>query len=132
MTTYGNLEKTQYLGVRPETLTTFGAVSPEVAAGMARGIREKTGHTIGVSVTGIAGPDGGSEEKPVGLAYVGIAGPEPGALFVKKVLVNSRYSRPDIKHWFSQYVLSFLLQALRGNLETEYPALAGQTVSPGL
>ena len=132
MTTYGNLEKTQYLGVRAETLKAFGAVSPEVAAEMALGMREKTGHTIGVSVTGIAGPDGGSEEKPVGLAYVGIAGPGPGALYVKKVLVNSRYSRPDIKHWFSQYVLSFVLQNLRGKLETEYPALAGQAVSPGL
>lgn len=133
MTTYGNLEKTQYLGVRPETISAFGAVSPEVAAEMARGIREKTGNDIGVSVTGIAGPDGGSEEKPVGLAYVGIAGPEPDALYVKKVLVNSRYSRPDIKHWFSQYVLSFLLQTLRGKLETEYPQLSAQVLSsPGV
>jgi nicotinamide-nucleotide amidase len=122
MTTYGNVEKSQYLGVKPETLQEKGAVSPEVAAEMALGIQRNTHNDFGLSITGIAGPDGGSEEKPVGLAYMGLATPD-SQVFVKKVMVNKRYSRKDIKYWFSQYALSTLLQALRGTLETDYPAL---------
>ncbi|MCE3235209.1 MAG: competence/damage-inducible protein CinA [Vampirovibrio sp.] len=129
MVTYGNMEKTQYLGVQPETLKAVGAVSPEVAAEMARGIKEKSRNDFGLSVTGIAGPEGGSEDKPAGLAYIGIVGPQPDAIYVKKVMVNSRYSRADIKYWFSQYALSFLLQALRGTLKTDYPELCGPTVA---
>ena len=70
---YANAVKTALLGVDPETLTTVGAVSPETAAQMARGARERLGVDVAVSVTGIAGPDGGSAEKPVGLVYVGCA-----------------------------------------------------------
>lgn len=128
MVTYGNVEKTQYLGVQPETLKAVGAVSPEVAAEMALGIKEKTNNDFGLSITGIAGPEGGSEDKPVGLAYIGIVGPQPDAVYVKKVMVNSRYSRADIKYWFSQYALSFMVQVLRGMLETDYPELCGSTV----
>jgi nicotinamide-nucleotide amidase len=127
MTTYGNVEKTRYLGVKPETLQAVGAVSAEVAAEMALGIQQNTHNDFGLSITGIAGPEGGSDEKPVGLAYVGVAAPD-GGLFVKKVLVNKRYSRKDIKYWFSQYALSLLLQALRGTLETDYPELQTKMV----
>ena len=70
---YANVVKTALLGVDPETLTTVGAVSPETAAQMARGARERLGVDVAVSVTGIAGPDGGSAEKPVGLVWFGLA-----------------------------------------------------------
>lgn len=71
--TYSNEAKIKELGVKVETLDTFGAVSPETAAEMAEGIRAKTGTDMAVSVTGIAGPGGGSADKPVGLVYIGIA-----------------------------------------------------------
>ena len=71
--TYSNEAKIKELGVKAETLETFGAVSPETAAEMAEGIRVKTGTDMAVSVTGIAGPGGGSADKPVGLVYIGIA-----------------------------------------------------------
>ena len=121
--TYSNLEKTRYLDVQPETISIYGAVSPQVAAQMALGVQQKTGQDWGLAITGIAGPEGGSEEKPIGLAYIGITEAQTGKLFVKKVLVNPRYSRADIKYWFTQYALSFLLQALKGILETDAPEL---------
>ncbi|MGD1937031.1 MAG: competence/damage-inducible protein A [Cyanophyceae cyanobacterium] len=73
---YDNRVKVKCLGVSEDTLTKVGAVSAEVAEQMAVGVRESLGTTWGISVTGIAGPGGGSEEKPVGLVYVGIAGPK--------------------------------------------------------
>ncbi|MCP4341752.1 MAG: CinA family nicotinamide mononucleotide deamidase-related protein [Desulfobulbaceae bacterium] len=70
---YSNSLKTIYLGVSPDLLETHGAVSREVAEEMAVGVREKSGADIGLAVTGIAGPDGGSAEKPVGTVYIAIA-----------------------------------------------------------
>lgn len=70
--TYSNDMKISLLGVSPETLQRHGAVSAETAAEMARGIRRAAGADIGISTTGIAGPDGGTAEKPVGLVYVGV------------------------------------------------------------
>lgn len=71
--TYSNEAKTRALGVSSEVLERYGAVSAETAEAMARGIRERAGTDYGISVTGIAGPDGGSEDKPVGLVYLGYA-----------------------------------------------------------
>lgn len=70
--TYANRIKEQLLGVSRETLEQYGAVSRETAAEMACGVRRLSGADIGISTTGIAGPDGGTEEKPVGLVYVGV------------------------------------------------------------
>ena len=70
---YSNELKTAFAGVNANLIEQHGAVSAEVAKAMAEGIRKKTGATIGLSITGIAGPSGGSEEKPVGLVYIGIA-----------------------------------------------------------
>ncbi|MBQ9832350.1 MAG: competence/damage-inducible protein A [Clostridia bacterium] len=71
--TYSNDAKMRRLGVREETLKAYGAVSFETACEMAQGIRTTSGAQIGASVTGIAGPGGGSEEKPVGLVYIAVA-----------------------------------------------------------
>ena len=71
--TYSNRAKMEELGVKSETLDKFGAVSPETACEMASGLAEKTGSDLCISVTGIAGPGGGTAEKPVGLAYIGIS-----------------------------------------------------------
>jgi nicotinamide-nucleotide amidase len=71
--TYSNASKTSLLGVPSEMIAAHGAVSEEVAIAMAEGIRRAAGTSIGISTTGIAGPTGGTPEKPVGLVYVGYA-----------------------------------------------------------
>ena len=70
--TYSNKAKMEELGVKEDTLETFGAVSSQTAAEMAQGLADQTGSDLCISVTGMAGPDGGSLQKPVGTAYVGI------------------------------------------------------------
>jgi nicotinamide-nucleotide amidase len=70
---YANEAKIELLGVRRETLENFGAVSEETAREMAQGIRERLGATLALSVTGIAGPSGGSAAKPVGTVWMGLA-----------------------------------------------------------
>jgi len=69
--TYANEAKVRSLGVDPEILANYGAVSAECAEAMARGIRERSGTDHAISVTGIAGPDGGTAEKPVGTVFIG-------------------------------------------------------------
>lgn len=70
---YSNRSKQADLGVSRESLDSDGAVSESVAREMARGIRDTAGTTWGISTTGIAGPTGGTDEKPVGLVYIGVA-----------------------------------------------------------
>lgn len=71
--TYSNEAKHEELGVPQEILDKHGAVSPETAEAMAQGALKKSHADLAVSITGIAGPDGGSEEKPLGLVYFGYA-----------------------------------------------------------
>lgn len=70
--TYSNEAKIRRLGVKKETLNSFGAVSEETAIEMAKGIASTSGADIGIATTGIAGPGGGTEEKPVGLVYIAV------------------------------------------------------------
>lgn len=70
---YDNSVKVGQLGVNPDTLAQYGAVSHQVAQQMATGVRSRLGTTWGLSITGIAGPDGGTADKPVGLVYIGLA-----------------------------------------------------------
>lgn len=74
--TYSNELKTKLIGVPAELIDNYGAVSKEVAIAMAKGTRDKLEADYALSITGIAGPEGGSEDKPVGTFYVGIATPE--------------------------------------------------------
>lgn len=73
---YANDVKERELGVPPAVVGAHGAVSAQVARAMAEGVRRALACDLGVAVTGIAGPDGGSDEKPVGLTYVAVAGPD--------------------------------------------------------
>lgn len=107
--TYSNEAKTELLGVQPETLATHGAVSEEVAAEMAEGARRVSGADLAVSITGVAGPGGGSEEKPVGRVCFGIA----TAKGVSTFLENHPRSRRDFKHQASQRALDLVRRALR-------------------
>jgi nicotinamide-nucleotide amidase len=70
---YSNRAKTEMLGVPAGLVAARGAVSPEVAQAMAEGVRAQAGTDFGIGITGIAGPDGGTAEKPVGLTYIGLA-----------------------------------------------------------
>jgi nicotinamide-nucleotide amidase len=70
---YADSVKAGFLGVSPAAIDAHGAVSAQVARAMATGVRERTGADLAASVTGIAGPDGGSPGKPIGLTYIGIA-----------------------------------------------------------
>jgi len=107
--TYSNAAKMQILGVPEEIIQQRGAVSEECAKAMAEGVRRISGTTYGIATTGIAGPTGGTEEKPVGLVWIGVATPERVSaqkfLFVKDRQVN--------KERFSQMALNLLLRELK-------------------
>lgn len=94
---YDNQVKISLLDVSPEDLVQEGAVSATVAKQMAVGVRSRLGTTWGISITGIAGPNGGTETKPVGLVYIGLAGPNN---FVQSFehRLNSLQDRTLIRH----------------------------------
>ena len=102
---YSNESKIDQLNVNPDNIKNFGAVSEEVAIEMAQNIKKKFSSSIGVSVTGIAGPDGGSEAKPVGLVYVGYC--DKKLSFVKKFNFSSNREANKIRT--SQAVLKLIL-----------------------
>lgn len=88
---YANRVKEQLLGVDPQVLAAQGAVSEPVALQMAEGARRALGTDVGVGITGIAGPTGGSTEKPVGLVYIGVVTPD-GAEVRRYLWTRSRVS----------------------------------------
>jgi nicotinamide-nucleotide amidase len=71
--TYSNEAKIELLGVQPEWISTYGAVSEPVAQGMAEGIRDRAKVDVGVGITGVAGPTGGTPTKPVGMVCISVA-----------------------------------------------------------
>jgi nicotinamide-nucleotide amidase len=73
VTSYANIVKQNVLGVPAEVIAAHGAVSSECVAAMAEGVRRITGSDFSVATSGIAGPGGGSEEKPVGLVWIGVS-----------------------------------------------------------
>lgn len=109
MVTYSNEIKTRLAGVSPIALKNNGAVSEEVASQMAKGIRTLSKADIGISVTGIAGPGGGTEEKPVGLVYMGIS--TKNTTVTKKL--NFRGNREKIRLSTVNAVMSTLIEYLK-------------------
>lgn len=101
---YSNEMKTAWANVPAEMIATKGAVSSEVATALAEGIRRSVGSTFGVGITGIAGPSGGSEEKPVGTVHLALAG--PGG--VKERLVHLAGDREAIRFYASQIALDMV------------------------
>ena len=91
---YANEVKEKLLGVKSETLASYGAVSEQTAREMALGCAAATGADYAVAVTGIAGPTGGSPEKPVGLVYIGAASKD-GRVYVEKNLFSG--DRSDVR-----------------------------------
>ena len=108
--TYSNEAKMKILGVRKETLENFGAVSEECSYEMARGLHSATGADICVSTTGIAGPTGGTKEKPVGLMYSTIFYNNKFLTF--EILLPSDTPRVDMKQLFAEEVLKKLYDFL--------------------
>jgi len=102
--TYSNESKVELLGVKQKTLDSKGAVSQDVAAEMAEGIRVRSGCDIGVSTTGIAGPTGGTPQKPVGLVYIGLS--DKFETIVKKLQLKGNRTR--IKRQSAQAVLNLI------------------------
>ena len=92
--TYANEAKVKYCGVKPETLAAFGAVSEQTAFEMASGLRERSGADIAVATTGIAGPGGGTKEKPVGLVYVACADRHLSLIHISRQRTKAA-SRPE-------------------------------------
>ena len=108
---YDNRIKEQLLQVNPETLRQHGAVSEPVAAQMALGAKQVLGSDWALSITGIAGPDGGTPTKPVGLVYLGLADPE-GKTEVHEYRFGSLRGREGVRWWSAQTALDRLRRRL--------------------
>ncbi len=108
MISYSNRAKMELLGVPEELLEKYGAVSEEVARAMAEGVREKSKVDIGVATTGIAGPTGGTKDKPVGLVYIGVSTREKTV--VRRCLFHG--SRLGNKESTCKAALELLLEVL--------------------
>jgi PncC family amidohydrolase len=105
---YANEAKRDLLGVDPDVLEAHGAVSAQVARAMAVGARERFGATLAAAVTGIAGPDGGSEAKPVGLTYLAVA--DADGVDVRRIVWPG--DRAANRHDSTAAVLELLLERL--------------------
>ncbi len=105
---YSNGVKEKFLGVRPETLKKHGAVSEAVAREMAAGARKKFGADFAIAVTGIAGPSGGTKDKPVGTVFIALAG-KFGVVVERKLNFFGREK-------FKQLTAQQALEMLRGHL----------------
>ncbi|MEG1991213.1 MAG: nicotinamide-nucleotide amidohydrolase family protein, partial [Christensenella sp.] len=104
--------KQKLLGVKEETLSQFGAVSEETAREMAAGIRALAHSDIGISTTGIAGPGGGTDEKPIGLVYVGIDSDKLKTTLKLNIKYHKEDERTYIRHMTAQNVFKLILKAL--------------------
>jgi len=105
---YSDALKTAIAGVPAKLIAKEGAVSAEVAKSLAQGIRLRTGATLGLGVTGIAGPSGGSEEKPVGLVYIALSDAQKNEVVEK----NFRGDRDRIREYASQQALDLIRRRL--------------------
>jgi nicotinamide-nucleotide amidase len=111
--TYSNESKTVLLGVPSDLIAAHGAVSPEVAAAMAEGARTRLGATIAVSTTGVAGPGGGSPEKPVGLVYLGLS--TAAGTQTRRLDIGAERPRDFIQLFAAKAALNWARVVLLGN-----------------
>jgi nicotinamide-nucleotide amidase len=109
--TYANAAKTDILNVDPKMIENHGAVSEQVARAMAEGARARAGSTFGLATTGVAGPSGGSQEKPVGTVYVGLAS-EDSETIIKKFFYPT--DRETFKQLAAQSALDLLRRKMIG------------------
>jgi nicotinamide-nucleotide amidase len=108
---YSNQAKTDLLGVPADLIATHGAVSPEVARALADGARERFGADIGIGITGVAGPDGGTEAKPVGYVCFCVTTADGVVLARDPVLPGHR---SDVRERSTDVAMHLLLRAVRG------------------
>lgn len=108
--TYANEAKHKILGVSWDILNNFGAVSEECAEAMANGLFEATGCDIALCTTGIAGPTGGTKEKPVGLVYISMR--YNGIVTIKEVKLSPDIPRKEMKERFANEALKLALSTL--------------------
>ena len=108
---YANDVKTNVLGVSAEDIKSYGAVSESVAKQMAYGVRRVCGTDIGISTTGIAGPDGGTPEKPVGTVYVGFSNLECTEAF--NLALDRSLSRDEIRRLTVEKILSHVINKIQ-------------------
>lgn len=106
---YTNEMKTRWVGVPADLINEHGAVSREVAQAMAEGIRARTGAAIGAGITGVAGPAGGSKEKPVGLVFTALS--DERGTQVREFRFPG--SRDRVRHWASQMALEMVRRRIR-------------------
>ncbi len=116
--TYTYDAKLEELCVSREALDEDGAVSASVAREMARGVRDKAGTTWGVSTSGVAGPTGGTDEKPVGTVYIGVAyagdwGTETSYVKAERYVFDGEKSRRELKREFAETALRDLVKEAR-------------------
>ena len=114
MVTYSNWGKSRYLAIPSADIKRYGPVSHQVAEMMARGIRKAFHTTFGLSITGVAGPTGGTEETPVGLVFIGLA--DGRKVFVRKETFEG--SRRVIKEEATEQSLKFLYDYITQNPTT--------------
>jgi nicotinamide-nucleotide amidase len=112
LVTYSNEAKRDLLGVREVTLRRHGAVSEAVAREMVRGVLRRSRATVAVAVTGIAGPDGGSAEKPVGTVWFAWARRQGRSVVVHAERKRFRGDRETVRHRAAQHALAGVLRQL--------------------
>jgi nicotinamide-nucleotide amidase len=105
---YSDELKTSFAGVPPDLIEKHGAVSEEVAKALAEGIRARTGATIGLAITGIAGPTGGTDAKPVGLVFIAVSDAQRTDVLER----NFRGSRDRVRQWSAQQALDLVRRRL--------------------
>ncbi len=110
--TYSNAAKTELLGVDAALFPQVGAVSPEVAAAMASGALQRAGANLAVAITGIAGPDGGSADKPVGTVWFGLAQHAGGQTACQTRRMRFDGDRAAVRLQAADYALRWALQAV--------------------
>lgn len=111
--TYANEAKNSVLGVSWDILNNFGAVSEQCACAMAEGLQKITGCDVALCTTGIAGPTGGTKDKPVGLMYVSVK--YNGIITVKEVRLSTDLLRVEMKMKFAYEALELALSVLKNN-----------------